>query len=42
VTPVYFEGFADHDIIISDEKGLELKGTGNMSDNSLSKRHLNS
>jgi len=37
VTPVYFEGLADHDIIICDEKWLGLKGTGIMSDDSLSK-----
>jgi len=34
---VYFEGFADHDIIICDEKGLGLKGTGNMLEDSLAK-----
>jgi len=34
---VYFEGLANHDIIICDKKGLGLKGTGNMSEDSLSK-----
>jgi len=37
VTPAYFEGLADHGIIICDEKGLGLKGTRIMSDDSLSK-----
>jgi len=34
---MYFEGLADHDIIICDKKGLRLKGTGNMSEDLLSK-----
>jgi len=34
---VRFEGLADQDIIICDEKGLGLKGTENMSDDLLSK-----
>jgi len=37
VTPMYFKGLIDHDIIIGDENGLGLKGTGNMSEDSLSK-----